>query len=203
MTQRAHLLPFSIQQKWRIQSWACSANLCKQIRQTTEKPAHNYRGKSSSCHSSLTSMLSMCSGASAVPILWEDGLQPSEVGKQTKQCHSRGGELQLARRISVGVFQEHSTHFKQSDPMWLPSFFPLERLKKNQGVEFERDECSPDWEGACASCRGVLVCWCVGVSCRQMPLGHLALLVCIQTDICHLLLKTETLCLFCVVRVFG
>lgn len=65
--------------------------VCTQIKQTAR--THNYLGKSSSCHSSLTSMLSMRKEASAVPILWEDGLQLTVGDEQIKQCHSMGNQV--------------------------------------------------------------------------------------------------------------
>lgn len=81
---RTHLVSFSLQHRWWHQSWFVKA--CHQIWQTswphTRTHTHNYLGKSSSCHSSLTSMLSIRNVASAVPILWEDGLQLPAVNQQ-------------------------------------------------------------------------------------------------------------------------
>lgn len=58
MKKRTHLLPFNVKHTWLLFSVYKSDN-----------PPHTHLGKSSSCHSSLTSMLSMRKVASAVPIL--------------------------------------------------------------------------------------------------------------------------------------
>lgn len=60
--------------------------VCTQVRDTqiTHTHTRSYLGKSSSCHSSLTSMLSMRKVTSAVPILWEDGPQLAVDDKQKR-----------------------------------------------------------------------------------------------------------------------
>lgn len=79
---RTHLLPFSIKHVRQIfRHGHGSVWLSLSLSQHTQQ----YLGKSSSCHSSFTSMLSMRKVASAVPILSRGGQASAHWGRQTDE----------------------------------------------------------------------------------------------------------------------